>query len=68
MPSETDNILEFNQYMKSDKMPYIIYADVGLLIKKIDVFAINPENSSTKILESIFLVDILCKLYRLLII
>ena len=68
MPSEKDNILEFNQYMKSDKMPYIIYADVGLLIKKIDVFAINPETSSTKILESIFLVDILCKLYRLLII
>ena len=28
MPSEKDNILEFNQYMKSDKMPYIIYADI----------------------------------------
>ena len=23
-PSEKDNILEFNQYMKSDKMPYIM--------------------------------------------
>ena len=22
-----NNILEFNQYMKLDKMPYIIYAD-----------------------------------------
>ena len=28
MPSQKDNILEFNQYMKSDKMPYIIYADM----------------------------------------
>ena len=36
--SEKDNILElnryFNQYMKSDKMPYIIYADIESLIKK----------------------------------
>ena len=28
MPSENDNMLEFNQYMKSDKMSYIIYADM----------------------------------------
>ena len=34
MPSENDNILEFNQYMKSEKMPYIIYAGVESLIKK----------------------------------
>ena len=34
IPSEKDNILEFNQYMKSDKMPYIIYADIESLIKK----------------------------------
>ena len=34
MPSEIDSILEFNQYMKSDKMPYIIYADDESLIKK----------------------------------
>ena len=32
MPSEKDNILEFNQYMKSDKMPYIIYVDIESLI------------------------------------
>ena len=36
MPSEKDNILEFNQYMKSDKMPYIIYVLIESLIKKID--------------------------------
>ena len=47
MPSEKDKILEFNQYMKADKMPYIIYADMEFLIKKIDGCANNPENSST---------------------
>ena len=33
MPSEKDNILEFNQYMESDKIPYIIYVDIESLIK-----------------------------------
>ena len=36
MPSEKDKILKFKQYMKSDKMPYIIYADIQSLIRKID--------------------------------
>ena len=35
MLSEKDKILEFNQYGKSGKMPYIIYADIESLIKKI---------------------------------
>ena len=43
MPSEKDNILEFNQYMKSDKTRYIIYTDIESLIRKIDGCA----NSST---------------------
>ena len=47
MPSEKDNILKFNQSMKSDKMPYIIYADLESLIKRIDACANNPEKSST---------------------
>ena len=34
MPSEKDEILEFNQYMKSDKMSCIIYAEIVSLIKK----------------------------------
>ena len=34
VPSGKDKILEFNQYMKSNKMPYIIYADMESLIKK----------------------------------
>ena len=29
-----DNISEFNQYMKLDKMPYIVYADIEPLIKE----------------------------------
>ena len=46
MPSEKDNTLEFNPYVKSDKIPYIIYADVKF--KKIDDCANNPYNYSTK--------------------
>ena len=54
MSSEKDNTLEFNQDMKSDKMPYIIYADIESLIKKTDGYANNPENySTTKIGEHI---------------
>ena len=33
--------------MKSDKMTYIIYADIESLVKKIDGRANNPENSLT---------------------
>ena len=34
MSLEKEKILEFNQYMKSDKMQFIIYADIESLIKK----------------------------------
>ena len=47
IPSEKDNILKFNQYMKSDKIPYIIYANIESLIKKTDGTENNPTNSST---------------------
>ena len=43
MPSKKDKILEFNQYMKSDKMLYILYADIEFLIRKIDGCTNNPE-------------------------
>ena len=33
MPSENNNLLEFNQYLKSDKMPYIIYIEMESLTK-----------------------------------
>ena len=37
MPSEYIKILEINQYPKSDKAPFIIYADFECIIEKIDV-------------------------------
>ena len=40
MPSEKNNILEFNQYMQS----YIIYATIESLIKRIDGWANNQQN------------------------
>ena len=54
MPSEKDNILEFNKCIKADKMPYIIYAEIESLIRKIGRCENNPEKSSTtKIVEHI---------------
>ena len=47
MPSKKGNILALNQYMKSDKMPCIIYADIESLIIKKDGCLNNPEISST---------------------
>ena len=44
MSLEKINVLEFNQYIKSDKLPYIIHADMEPLIIKIDWCANNPEN------------------------
>ena len=43
MLSEKDNILEINQKMKSDKIPYIIYADIESLIKRIEECTNNQE-------------------------
>ena len=45
--SEKDNMLKFNQYMKSDKMPSTTYVTIESLIKKIDGCANNLEKSST---------------------
>ena len=47
MPSEDKKKLEFNQYQKSDKAPFVIYADLECIIEKIDGCKNNPENSST---------------------
>ena len=40
-------ILKFSQYQKSDKGPFIIYADLECLIEKTDGCENNPETSST---------------------
>ena len=47
MLPEGTKILKFNQYKKSDKEPFIIYADLECIIEKIDRCKNNPENSST---------------------
>ena len=46
MLSEKDNILEFNQYIKSDKVQCNIYAGIESLIKEINGSANNPEQFS----------------------
>ena len=46
MPRENDDILEFNQYTKSDKMPCIICAEIEFLIRKIDRCTNNQEKFS----------------------
>ena len=54
MPFDDTKILEFNQYQKSDKAPFIIYADLECIIEKIDGYKNNPKNSSTtKVIEHI---------------
>ena len=47
MPSEDTKVLEFNQYQKSDKAPFIGYSDLECITENIDVCKNNPENSST---------------------
>ena len=44
---EDIEILEFNQYRKSDKTPFIAYADLEFLIEKIDGCKNNAETSFT---------------------
>ena len=47
LQTQKDNILKHNQLMKSDKTPFIIYADLESFIKKIDNCKNNSEKSST---------------------
>ena len=47
IPSEDTEILEFNNYQKSDQVPFIIQAVFECMIGKIDGYKNNPENSST---------------------
>ena len=48
MSSEDTAILEFNQYQKSAKARFIIYADLDCKIKKIDGCKNNLKNLSTR--------------------
>ena len=47
MSSEGTKTLKFNQYQKSNKALFIIYADFECLIEKIDLCKNNLENSFT---------------------
>ena len=47
MRSDNTKILEFHQYQKSDKAPFIIQAVFECMIEKIGGCKNNPENSST---------------------
>ena len=47
MPSGDTEILEYNQYQKLDKAPFVICADLECLIEKIDGCKNNPENTFT---------------------
>ena len=54
MSSQDTKILEFTSYQKSNKVPFIIYADLECLIEKIDGYKNNPEKSfTTKVSEQI---------------
>ena len=54
MPSEGTKMLEFNQYQKSHKAPFIIYTDSECLLETIDGCKNNPENLfTTKVGEHI---------------
>ena len=44
---EDTKILEINQYQKSDKAPFIVYADLECIIENTDRCKNIPENSST---------------------
>ena len=47
MSSEDTKVLKFNQYQKSDKASFIMYADLECSIEKTDGCKNNPENSYT---------------------
>ena len=47
MASPNNNIIKYNQGEKSLELPFIIYADLECLLKKIDTCQNNPDLSST---------------------
>ena len=54
MPFKDTIIIEFNQYQKYDKVPFITYTNFECIIERIDRCQNNPENSSTtKVSEQI---------------
>ena len=54
MSPQDAKIFKFNQYQKTDKLSFIIYADLGFTIERIDGCKKNPENSSIATVRKIF--------------
>ena len=49
MPFGKDNILKFNQYINSDKIPYFIFTGFESLIKKISIYKQSRKVFKSKI-------------------
>ena len=47
MPTKDNNIIKYNQGEKSIKLPFIVYADLECLLKKMSTCYNTPEESST---------------------
>ena len=47
MPTKDNNIIKYNQGEKSIKLPFVVYADLECLLKKISTCQNNPNESST---------------------
>ena len=43
MPKENDKILKYNHVEKSMKVPFVIYADLDILLEKLDTYRNNPK-------------------------
>ena len=59
MPSEGTKLLKFNQYQKSHKTPFIIYADLECLIENIYGRKNNPADSCTKKVKKTYSISFL---------
>ena len=53
MPFEDTRILEFNQYQKPNKEPFIIKVDLGCITEKIDERKNDSEDSTISLFRSI---------------
>ena len=64
MPSDSTKILEFNQYQKPDRAPFVTYAYLECLTEKIDGCKNNTENPPQQKYEYIFHQIFQCLQYR----
>ena len=48
MPTENNKILKYNPEEESLKVPFIIYADLVCVLRKINAYQVNPTKSYTE--------------------